>query len=101
MKRKSSPFRILPVKRNTLEGILLSEGYCLSKIQASKDPIPESANEFSAIIILGGPMSVYEGIKYLDEEQAIIQDAVQNKIPTLGICLGSQLDRWSYRRNSL
>ena len=46
-------------------------------------------------------MSVYEGIKYLDEEQAIIRDAVQNKIPTLGICLGSQLDRWSYRRNSL
>jgi GMP synthase (glutamine-hydrolysing) len=75
----------------TLEGILLSEGYCLSKIQASKDPIPESANGFSAIIILGGPMSVYEGIKYLDEEQAIIRDAVQNKIPTLGICLGSQL----------
>jgi GMP synthase (glutamine-hydrolysing) len=75
----------------TLEGLLRSEEYSISKIHASKDPIPKSANEFSAIIILGGPMSVYDGIKYLDEEQGLIRDAIQRKIPTLGICLGSQL----------
>jgi GMP synthase (glutamine-hydrolysing) len=75
----------------TLEGLLRSEEYSISKIHACKDPIPKSANEFSAIIILGGPMSVYDGIKYLDEEQGLIRDAIQRKIPTLGICLGSQL----------
>ena len=75
----------------TLEGLLRSEEYSISKIHASKDPIPKSANEFSAIIILGGPMSVYDGIKYLDEEQGLIRDAIQREIPTLGICLGSQL----------
>jgi GMP synthase (glutamine-hydrolysing) len=75
----------------TLEGLLRSEGYGISKIQASKDPIPRSAKELSAIIILGGPMSVYDGIKYLNEEQILIRDAIQRKIPTLGICLGSQL----------
>jgi GMP synthase (glutamine-hydrolysing) len=75
----------------TLEGLLRSEGYGISNTQANKDPIPKSAKEFSAIIILGGPMSVYDGIKYLNEEQGLIRDAIQRKIPTLGICLGSQL----------
>jgi GMP synthase (glutamine-hydrolysing) len=75
----------------TLEGLMRSEGHGISKVQASKDPIPKSAKGFSAIIILGGPMSVYDGIRYLDEEQGLIRDAIQRKIPTLGICLGSQL----------
>ena len=75
----------------TLEGLLRSERYSIYKVQASQDPIPKSAKEFSAIIILGGPMSVYDEIKYLNEEQGLIRDAIQEKIPTLGICLGSQL----------
>lgn len=74
-----------------LEEPLRSEGYALYKIQAHKDPIPKSADEFCAIIILGGPMSVYEGIGYLKKEQALIRDANQKHVPTLGICLGSQL----------
>ena len=53
--------------------------------------IPKCADEFSAIIILGGPMSVYEGIEYLKKEQSLIWDANQKQVPTLGICLGSQL----------
>ena len=36
-------------------------------------------------------MSVYEGITYLNEEQVLIRDAFQKNVPTLGICLGSQL----------
>ncbi len=75
----------------TLENLLLSEGFALHKVQAVNDPIPKSADEFSAIIILGGPMSVYEGLAYLNEEQDLIRDAVLRGIPTLGICLGSQL----------
>ena len=74
-----------------LEEPLRSEGYELYEIQAHSDPIPKCADEFSAIIILGGPMSVYEGIEYLKEEQALIWDANQKQVPTLGICLGSQL----------
>src|ERR687893_720812 len=75
----------------TLEDLLLSDGYDLYNVQAPKNPIPKSADEFSAIIILGGPMSVYEGITYLNEEQDLIRDAFQKNVPTLGICLGSQL----------
>jgi GMP synthase (glutamine-hydrolysing) len=75
----------------TLEDLLLADGYTLNNILAPKDPIPKSANEFSAIIVLGGPMSVYDGIAYLNEEQVLIRDAFRRNIPTLGICLGSQL----------
>lgn len=75
----------------TFEDLLVSEGYVLNKVLAPKEPIPQSAIEFSAIILLGGPMSVYEGIPYLNKEQSLIRDALQRNIPILGVCLGSQL----------
>jgi GMP synthase (glutamine-hydrolysing) len=75
----------------TLEDFLESDGYILDKVLAPEDPIPQSAVEFSAIILLGGPMSVYEGIPYLTKEQFLIRDAYRRNIPVLGVCLGSQL----------
>jgi GMP synthase (glutamine-hydrolysing) len=75
----------------TFEDLLVSEGYVLNKVQAPTDPIPQSAIEFSAIILLGGPMSVYEGIPYLSKEQSLIRDAFRRNVPVLGVCLGSQL----------
>ena len=75
----------------TLEDFLESDGYVLDKVLAPEDPIPQSAIEFSAIILLGGPMSVYEGIPYLAKEQFLIRDAYRRNIPVLGVCLGSQL----------
>ena len=73
------------------EDLLVSEGYVLNKVHAPTDPIPQSAIDFSAIILLGGPMSVYEGIPYLNKEQSLIRDAFRRNIPVLGVCLGSQL----------
>jgi GMP synthase (glutamine-hydrolysing) len=75
----------------TLEDLLISEGYVLNKVLAPTEPIPHSATEFSAIILLGGPMSVYEGIPFLNKEQSLIRDAFRRNIPILGVCLGSQL----------
>src|ERR671919_382215 len=75
----------------TLEDFLESDGYVLDKVMAPEDPIPQSAVEFSAIILLGGPMSVYDGIPYLRKEQFLIKDAFRRNIPVLGVCLGSQL----------
>lgn len=75
----------------TLEDFSESDGYVLDKVLAPEDPIPQSAIEFSAIILLGGPMSVYEGIPYLTKEQFLIRDAYRRNIPVLGVCLGSQL----------
>ncbi|MBI4302272.1 MAG: type 1 glutamine amidotransferase [Chloroflexi bacterium] len=48
---------------------------------------------YQALVILGGPMNVYEEDKYpylVDEHQAI-KEAIQSNTPVLGICLGAQL----------
>jgi GMP synthase-like glutamine amidotransferase len=50
-------------------------------------------DDFSTIIILGGPMNVYEEDRYpfLREEDLFIKEAIQRGKAVLGICLGAQL----------
>ncbi|MCC6544744.1 MAG: type 1 glutamine amidotransferase [Nitrospirae bacterium] len=57
------------------------------------EPVPHDPGAFSGIIILGGPMNVYEEDKYpyLKDEDIFIKKAVMNDMPILGICLGAQL----------
>ena len=47
----------------------------------------------SALIVLGGTMGVYEADRYpfLAREIKLLKEAIRLRIPTLGICLGSQL----------
>jgi GMP synthase-like glutamine amidotransferase len=68
-----------------------SDGYKIKTINVKKDNIPQDAEKYAAIVILGGYMSVYENIPYLNEQQELIRNAKQYKVPLLGICLGSQL----------
>lgn len=55
--------------------------------------VPERLMGYDGLIILGGPMNVYEEDKYpfLRNEDALIKRALGDKLPTLGICLGAQL----------
>ena len=55
--------------------------------------LPESTNGFSAVISMGGPMSVYEENKYpfLKDEDRFLKEVVKKEIPFLGVCLGAQL----------
>jgi GMP synthase (glutamine-hydrolysing) len=57
------------------------------------EPIPESAEGLGGLVVLGGPMSVYETEQYphLKEEVQLIRDALGREVPVLGVCLGSQL----------
>jgi GMP synthase (glutamine-hydrolysing) len=52
-----------------------------------------SLDKYNGLIILGGHMGVYEADKYkhLITEMKLIEEALKNDIPILGICLGSQL----------
>jgi GMP synthase-like glutamine amidotransferase len=75
----------------TLEQMFRSDGFEIEKINAQSDPIPESSKDYAAIIILGGPMAVYDGLPHLQREQELIRDAIKNDTPVLGVCLGSQL----------
>lgn len=53
---------------------------------------PEPA-DYSALILLGGPMSVYDTQRYgwLKEEVRLLRRCMDANLPILGICLGAQL----------
>lgn len=57
------------------------------------EPVPQDIERYSGIIILGGPMNVYEEdeFPFLREEDVLIKKAIQKGSPLLGICLGGQL----------
>lgn len=47
----------------------------------------------SGVIVLGGPMGVYEDDKYpfIKDEIKLLESAIKGAVPVLGVCLGSQL----------
>lgn len=55
-------------------------------------PLPD-LKQYSALIILGGPMGTYD-LKlhpWLEKEFAFIESALEESLPILGICLGAQI----------
>jgi len=73
------------------EQMFISDGFEIEKINAQIDKVPASSKDYGAIVILGGPMAVYDNLAYLEREQNLIGDAIKNDTPLLGVCLGSQL----------
>ena len=55
--------------------------------------VPTEIGNYSGLILMGGPMSVYEQDRYpfIESDLALIQSAMTAGKPVLGICLGSQL----------
>ena len=55
--------------------------------------LPHNNSDVEAVIILGGPMNVYEEDNYpfLKDEDLFLKRAVKGQVPVLGICLGAQL----------
>src|ERR687898_974246 len=74
-----------------LEQMFVHDGYQIEKVNMQNDPVPTSPLGYDAIVILGGPMAVYDNLPYLQKEQELIRNAMRNDTPVLGICLGSQL----------
>jgi GMP synthase (glutamine-hydrolysing) len=75
----------------TLEPLFRSAGFQIEEVNAQEDQVPPNSDQYSAIVILGGPMSAYDNLTYLAREQELIRDAIRKEVPVLGICLGSQL----------
>ena len=89
----------LIIKHVDIEGPGLIE-YCLRKERIPYRMINLEAGEslpkldpLSLIILLGGPMNVYEEDHYpfLKDEDLFIKEAIQRGKMILGICLGAQL----------
>ncbi len=69
-----------------------SEHILLSTQLYDIDRLPE-VNEFDALIIMGGPMGIYdyEAYPWLAAEKKLIAESIQSGKKILGICLGAQL----------
>ena len=78
----------------TLAPYLEARGWTLETVAlyAGARP-PEDARGYQAVIVMGGPMGVYDEAAYpfLRAEQHFLRCAMAQDVPLLGICLGSQL----------
>lgn len=77
-----------------IAGALRSEGRQVEQVMAFRgDRVPARLEEDASLIVLGGPMGVGDEDKYpwLKDELNLIEYALKNELPVLGICLGAQL----------
>lgn len=77
-----------------LAPILEREGWAVSYIDAPTDNLGDhNIERADLLIVLGGPIGVYETESYpfLSREIALLERQLAKGRPTLGICLGSQL----------
>lgn len=63
----------------------------LTIIELWKPYILPSPNNFDALVVLGGPMGVYENFPSMADEISFIQSMSKINKPVLGFCLGAQL----------
>jgi GMP synthase (glutamine-hydrolysing) len=57
------------------------------------EEVPDAIGEHGGLVVMGGPMSVYEEEQYphLRRERRLLESALGARVPLLGVCLGSQL----------
>jgi GMP synthase-like glutamine amidotransferase len=79
------PFEGPGVFRQALD----EEGYALRTILVPSEGLPKELGDF--LLIMGGPMSVNDSEPWIGEELQFVKAAMDNKLPILGICFGSQL----------
>jgi GMP synthase (glutamine-hydrolysing) len=78
----------------TIEDALRNAGLSFRYVRGyAGQTVPREIGEAPGLIVLGGPMGVYEQDRYpfLGDEMRLIERAVTQGVPTLGVCLGSQL----------
>ena len=86
---------VLVVQNTRTEGsgylgeLLANDGFTIHSVNAKHEKLPEK--KYSLLVILGAPESANEYLPYLQAEQKLIKKTVDDNIPVLGICLGSQL----------
>ena len=82
------PFEGLGHIQPVLESRAVGVQYVDLYLPGAEPPDPSAAG---GLIFLGGPMSVNDGLPWLEREGAILRDALGRGQPVLGLCLGAQL----------
>lgn len=77
----------------TLRDALLERGVRHREVNLYEEEAPNSLDNCGGLIIMGGPMNVYEEDEYpfLRDEDRIIKEALARRLPMVGVCLGAQL----------
>ena len=78
----------------TIEDVLRGHRVGVNYIQTyAGNQVPSEMADKAGLIVMGGPMGVYEQAKYpfLRDEMRLIESALTLGRPVLGVCLGSQL----------
>lgn len=95
MTRNALAIRHVPFEDlGLLEPLLHARGYRTSYLDVPVEPVtPEAALEPDLLVVLGGPIGVYETEAYpfLGAEREALAARVRAGLPTLGVCLGAQL----------
>jgi GMP synthase (glutamine-hydrolysing) len=75
---------------DALEGAALAWQYVRT---FEGQPVPKDMKGAGGLILMGGPQGVYENDQYpfLSDEMRLIESALKDDRPVLGVCLGSQL----------
>jgi GMP synthase-like glutamine amidotransferase len=55
------------------------------------DALPDTLDDYSGLVFMGGPMSVNDSAPWIEQEQVLIRMAQAEDMPVLGHCLGGQL----------
>ncbi len=68
-------------------------GHMITKTEFFKESLLPGQEEFDWLVIMGGPMNIYEEEKYpwLVKEKKFIKDTIEAGKVVMGLCLGGQL----------
>ena len=77
----------------TLEDVFYAAGYRVRYFEAGVDDLATAFAHPELLVILGGPIGVYETDDYpfLKDELILLKQRLASNKPTLGICLGAQM----------
>ena len=77
----------------TIEDFLKKKDIPYRIVETGEGEISPPLDSFNALVVLGGPMGVYEMERYphLLTGSRIIREAINRDMKVLGICLGSQM----------
>jgi GMP synthase (glutamine-hydrolysing) len=53
-------------------------------------PLPGTVGVIAGLVVMGGPMGVYDDLPWLEAERTLIRAAFEGGRPVLGVCLGAQ-----------
>ncbi len=72
--------------------VLQEMGYALElRCPAAGTALPASVEEYAAVVVFGGPMSVNDDLPFIQAELAWLPQVLAAQKPLLGVCLGAQL----------